>query len=64
MQARREAQARQRAASREGAAIKKGEVMRKISRSAKTGRFVTAKYAKPHPSTTVTETRKPVPKAK
>jgi len=28
----------------------------KIHRSAKTGRFVTKKYAQNHPSTTVTET--------
>ncbi len=32
--------------------------MRKYSRSAKTGRFVTATYAKKHPATTVTETGK------
>ena len=31
---------------------------RKASRSAKTGRFVTKKYADKHPSTTVTETVK------
>jgi len=31
---------------------------RKIHRSAKTGRFVTKKHAKRHPSTTVTETTK------
>jgi len=31
---------------------------RKIHRSAKTGRFVTPKYAKSHPSTSVTETTK------
>jgi hypothetical protein len=29
-----------------------------VSRSAKTGKFVTKKYAKNHPSTTVTETVK------
>jgi hypothetical protein len=32
--------------------------MSKRSRSAKTGKFVTAAYANKHPSTTVTETRK------
>lgn len=31
---------------------------RKVSRSAKTGRFVPKKYADKHPSTTVTETVK------
>jgi len=31
---------------------------RKIYRSAKTGEFVTKKYAKRHPSTTVAETAK------
>jgi len=30
----------------------------KRSRSAKTGKFVTLKYAREHPSTTATETRK------
>ena len=33
-------------------------MMAKVSRSAKTGRFVKKSYAKKHPSTTVTETVK------
>jgi len=32
--------------------------MRKRARSAKTGKFTTAKYAKTHPNTTVMENRK------
>jgi len=42
---------------RGGDMAKKGSP-RKIHRSAKTGRFVTKKYAKRHPGTTVTETTK------
>jgi len=32
--------------------------MAKVGRSAKTGKFVTVKYAKSHPNTTVVETTK------
>lgn len=38
----------------------------KVSRSSKSGRFVTSRFAKKHPSTTQTETvnKKPKPKKK
>ncbi|MGH7908821.1 MAG: hypothetical protein ACRENW_03100 [Thermodesulfobacteriota bacterium] len=39
-------------------------MMAKVSRSAKTGRFVKKSYAKKHPSTTVTETVKRSKKAR
>jgi len=40
-------------------ARKEDDMPKKNSRSAKTGRYVTEKYAKKHPATTVSETRKP-----
>ncbi|MGH7801284.1 MAG: hypothetical protein ACREOW_11775 [Thermodesulfobacteriota bacterium] len=39
-------------------------MMAKVSRNAKTGRFVTKSYAKKHPNTTVTETVKRSKKSK
>ena len=36
-------------------ATKKKKSTKKVNRSSKSGKFVTAKFAKKHPSTTVTE---------